>query len=367
MNEGLPITTPLPTGLVCDPAYRLHSTGDFHPEQPARMDAVLQGLHLAGLLNRCQLIAPRPATDAELLRVHSPAYLAQVQADVAAGRHELSSGDTAIGPESERIARLAAGGVLAAVEAVLAGQVANAFAVVRPPGHHASAERGMGFCIYNNVAVAARHLQVAHGLARVLILDWDVHHGNGTQDIFAADPSVLFCSSHQAPLYPGTGAASDRGVGDGEGFTVNIPLPAGTTGPELLAAWREQILPAADAFAPQFVLISAGFDSRREDPLGGFRLDDADFAALTRLAMELAERHAGGRLVSALEGGYDLPGLAAASAAHMGALTAAHQRVTTSGLPYQIGPKAPPWATPSSTTSSEPSSSAERTGTKPSP
>jgi acetoin utilization deacetylase AcuC-like enzyme len=357
----------LPTGLLCDPAYRLHDTGAFHPEKPARMDAVLQGLHLAGLLPFCRLIPPRPATDEELLRVHSPAYLAQVQADVESGRYELSTGDTAIGPESERIARLAAGGVLAAVEAVLAGQVANAFAVVRPPGHHASAERGMGFCIYNNIAVAARHLQAVHGLVRVLILDWDVHHGNGTQDIFAADPSVLFCSSHQAPFYPGTGDAADRGIGAGEGFTVNIPLPAGTTGPELLAAWHAQILPAADAFAPQFVLISAGFDSRREDPLGGFQLLDADFATLTRLAMDLAQRHAGGRLVSALEGGYDLPGLAAASAAHMGALTDAHQRSTTSGDPYQRGPKAPPWATPSSTTASEPSSSAERTGTRPSP
>ncbi|MFM8606316.1 MAG: histone deacetylase [Cyanobium sp.] len=315
-----PSRAPLPSGLVCDPAYRLHDTGAFHPERPARMDAVIQGLHLAGLLERCRLIAPRPASDAELLRVHTPAYLAQVQAEVAAGRHELSSGDTAIGPESERIARLAAGGVLAAVEAVLAGEVANAFAVVRPPGHHASADRGMGFCIFNNVAIAARHLQAAHGIGRVLILDWDVHHGNGTQDIFLDDPSVLFCSTHQAPLYPGTGAAGERGSGAGEGFTLNAPLPAGSDGAAVLAAWREQLLPAAEAFAPEFVLISAGFDSRAGDPLGGFRLEDADFAALTRLAMELADRHAGGRLVSALEGGYDLPGLAAAGAAHMGAL-----------------------------------------------
>jgi acetoin utilization deacetylase AcuC-like enzyme len=315
-----PSRSPLPTGLVCDPAYREHDTGAFHPERPARVDAVLQGLHLAGLLERVRLIAPRTATEAELLRVHTPAYLAQVQADIAAGRHELSSGDTAIGPDSERIARLAAGGVLAAVEAVLAGQVANAFAVVRPPGHHASADRGMGFCVYNNVAIAARHLQAACGIGRVAILDWDVHHGNGTQDIFADDPSVLFLSSHQAPLYPGSGARQERGRGAGEGFTINCPLPAGSGGPELLAAWREELLPAAEAFAPEFVLISAGFDSRAGDPLGDFRLEDSDFAELTRLAMDLAHRHAGGRLVSALEGGYDLPGLAAAGAAHMGAL-----------------------------------------------
>lgn len=284
------------------------------------MDAVLQGLHLAGLLNRCRLIAPRPASDEELLRVHTPAYLAQVQADLAAGRHELSTGDTAVGPESERIARLAAGGTLAAVEAVMAGQVANAFAVVRPPGHHASAERGMGFCLYNNVAVAARHLQAVHGLQRVLIADWDVHHGNGSEAIFLADPSVLFCSTHQAPHYPGTGSAAERGVGAGEGFTRNVPLPAGSGGADVLAAWQKQLLPAIETFAPQFVLISAGFDGRSGDPLGNFQLNDGDFAALTRLLLEVAERHASGRLVSVLEGGYDLPGLAAAAAAHMGAL-----------------------------------------------
>lgn len=284
------------------------------------MDAVLQGLHLAGLLNRCRLIAPRPASDEELLRVHTPAYLAQVQADLAAGRHELSTGDTAVGPESERIARLAAGGTLAAVEAVMAGQVANAFAVVRPPGHHASAERGMGFCLYNNVAVAARHLQAVHGLQRVLIADWDVHHGNGSEAIFLADPSVFFCSTHQAPHYPGTGSAAERGVGAGEGFTRNVPLPAGSGGADVLAAWQKQLLPAIETFAPQFVLISAGFDGRSGDPLGNFQLNDGDFAALTRLLLEVAERHASERLVSVLEGGYDLPGLAAAAAAHMGAL-----------------------------------------------
>jgi|688.fasta_scaffold00809_38 acetoin utilization deacetylase AcuC-like enzyme len=311
--------SPPPSGLVCDPAYREHDTGAFHPERPARVDAVVQGLHLAGLLDRVRLIAPRPATDAELLRVHTAVYLAQVRADISAGRHELSSGDTAIGPESERIARLAAGGVLAAVEAVLEGTVANAFAVVRPPGHHASADRGMGFCVYNNVAITARHLQACCGIERLAILDWDVHHGNGTQAIFEEDPSVLFLSSHQTPLYPGSGSRQERGRGAGEGFTINCPLPAGS-GAAVLAAWRETLLPAAEAFAPQFVLISAGFDGRVGDPLGGFRLEDADFAALTRLAMDLARRHAGGRLVSALEGGYDLPGLAAAAAAHMGAL-----------------------------------------------
>jgi acetoin utilization deacetylase AcuC-like enzyme len=213
--------------------------------------------------------------------------------------------------------------VLAAVEAVMAGEITNAFAAVRPPGHHASAEQGMGFCLYNHVAVAARHLQAAHGLQRVLIADWDVHHGNGTQAIFAADPTVLFCSTHQAPHYPGTGAREERGTGAGEGFSLHVPLPAGSDGAAVLAAWRQELLPAAEAFAPEFVLISAGFDGRAGDPLGDFRLQDGDFATLTRLLMAVAQRHAGGRLVSVLEGGYDLPGLAAAAAAHVGALQGA--------------------------------------------
>jgi acetoin utilization deacetylase AcuC-like enzyme len=281
---------------------------------------VVRGLAEAGLLEHCQVLPPRAATERELLRCHTPAYLQRVQEDVLLGREQLSTGDTAIGPHSERTARLAAGGVLAAVEAVMDSRVRNAFAVVRPPGHHAGPTRGMGFCIYNNVAVAARHLQAVHGLERVLIADWDVHHGNGTQDIFWQDPSVLFFSSHQAPLYPGTGSRRERGEGAGEGFTCNCPLPAGISGAELLAVWREELLPRAEAFAPDFVLVSAGFDSRVGDPLGDFRLQDEDFAALTQLLLDIAAEHARGRLVSCLEGGYDLAGLASASAAHVGCL-----------------------------------------------
>jgi acetoin utilization deacetylase AcuC-like enzyme len=313
-------TAPLPTALVCDPAYREHRTGTWHPERPARVDAVIQGLHRAGLLERCRALAPRAALDADLLRCHSRTYLARVRQDETAGRGELSTGDTAIGPGSERVARLAAGGLLVAADALMAGEVGNAFAVVRPPGHHATPERGMGFCIYNNVAVAARYLQAVHGLERLLIVDWDVHHGNGTQEIFWSDPSVLFFSTHQSPFYPGTGAVEERGGGAGAGFTLNRPFPAGTTGPEILAAWRETLLPAAAAFAPQAVLVSAGFDSRHGDPLGDFHLEDEDFAELTRLVMGIADRHAGGRLLSSLEGGYALEGLAAAAAAHVGAL-----------------------------------------------
>ncbi|WP_286192826.1 MULTISPECIES: histone deacetylase [unclassified Synechococcus] len=315
-----PLTPAADVGIVCSASYRDHITGPWHPECPARVDAVIQGLERAGLLARCRILPPRPATDAELLRCHTPGYLQRVKEDIQAGRDQLSTGDTAISPQSERTARLAAGGVLAAVEAVMEQRVRRAYAVVRPPGHHASAARGMGFCIYNNVAVAARHLQAVHGLEKILVVDWDVHHGNGTQDIFWSDPSVLFFSSHQSPLYPGSGTRQERGEGAGAGTTRNCPLPAGTSGPELVAAWREELLPLAEAFAPDFVLISAGFDSRAGDPLGDFLLQDGDFTALTQLLLTIAGDHAQGRLVSALEGGYDLKGLASASVAHVACL-----------------------------------------------
>ena len=245
-----------------------------------------------------------------------------VAADVAAGRSRLSTGDTPLSARSLEVARLAAGGVLAAVDAVFAGRVRNAFAVVRPPGHHATPDRGMGFCLFDNVALAARHAQAVHGARRVLIADWDVHHGNGTQDIFYADGTVLFFDTHQHPLYPGTGLGSERGRGRGEGLILNHPFPAGAGREQVVTAFRERLVPAAEAFAPDLVLVSAGFDSRIDDPLGGFRLTDDDFAALTTIMMEIAARHCGGRLVSTLEGGYNLAGLASAAAAHVRALMA---------------------------------------------
>ncbi len=309
-----------PTGLVFDDAYRQHRTGAGHPESPERVVAVRAGLEQAGLLERCLPITPRPASDADLLRCHTPAYLDTVRRDIASGASQLSTGDTPLSPRSEAIARLAAGGLLAALDLLQTGQVRNAFAVVRPPGHHATASCGMGFCIYNSVAIAARYAQAIHGIERVLIVDWDVHHGNGTQAIFEADPSVLVFSTHQRPLYPGTGAAGERGIGAGEGFTINCPFPAGAGGPDLLRVYREVLVPAAAAFAPQLVLVSAGFDSRRGDPLGGFRLSDADFGALTHCVCGIAARHAGGRVLSSLEGGYALAGLASAAAAHVQAL-----------------------------------------------
>ena len=294
--------------------------GRPHPECPERLDAVLRGLGEAGLLNRLARVDARAATEEELLLCHTREYLSTAKRDVESGRPYLSTGDTDITANSWEVAARAAGGVLNAVDAVVSGKARNAFCAVRPPGHHATPNRGMGFCLFNNVAIAARHAQRKHGLARVLIVDWDVHHGNGTQDIFYSDPSVFFFSTHQWPLYPGTGRADETGEGAGRGATMNRPFPAGSGRAEILGAVQGSLLPAAERFQPDLVLISAGFDSRAGDPLGRFTLTDRDFADLTRTAIEIADRYAGGRVVSVLEGGYNLEGLARASAAHVEAL-----------------------------------------------
>jgi acetoin utilization deacetylase AcuC-like enzyme len=220
------------------------------------------------------------------------------------------------------VAARAAGAGLNAVDAVAGGRVRNAFCLVRPPGHHANATRGMGFCLFNNVAIAARYAQRKHGVGRVLIVDWDVHHGNGTQDIFYEDSSVFFFSTHQWPLYPGTGRADETGAGEGAGTTMNFPFPEGSGRAEILGAVQKSLIPAMEAHRPELVVISAGFDSRVGDLLGRFTLTDDDFVDLTRAVMEIADRYAGGRIVSMLEGGYNLDGLASAAAAHVGALTA---------------------------------------------
>ena len=310
------------TGLVVSEAYTEHLTGQGHREQPGRVTAIVERLKADGLFGKSKEITPRPATDEDILRCHTPDYLRIVNEDVTEGLHRLSTGDTAISARSLEIARLAAGGLLAAVDEVLAGRVRNAFAVVRPPGHHATPTKGMGFCLFNNVAIAARYAQKKYGVGRVLIADWDVHHGNGTQDIFYEDGTVLFFDTHQHPLYPGTGGATEAGEGAGRGLTINCPFPAGSGHNEIVGAFRERLVPAAQAFRPDLVLVSAGFDSRIDDPLGGFTLTDDDFAELTGIVKEIAEKHCGGRLVSTLEGGYNLAGLASAAASHVRALMA---------------------------------------------
>ena len=308
------------TGLMSDPSFREHLAGREHPERPERYDAVMQNLAAAGMLDTITAIPSRQVTEDELLLCHTAEYLRTAQRDVASGRPYLSTGDTDITPNSWDIAMRAAGGVLHAVDAVMNGAVNNAFCAVRPPGHHATASRGMGFCLLNNVAIAARYAQRRHGIGKVMIVDWDVHHGNGTQEIFYQDPSVFFFSSHQWPLYPGTGRADETGEGKAEGTTMNFPLPAGSGRREVFRAVENSLLPAADRFRPELILISAGFDSRIGDLLGRFTLTDQDFADLTRLVMGAADRYAGGRVVSMLEGGYSLDGLASAATAHVQAL-----------------------------------------------
>ena len=304
------------TGLAADPVCKQHLTGPQHPEQPARFDAAvgaLRGLDLVA-------IPPRLAKHDELALCHSRQYIQLAEREILEGFHELSTGDTIVSPKSLDAALRSTGGALNAIDAIVEKRVLNAISIGRPPGHHATPTRGMGFCIFNTVAIAARYAQKKHGVGRVLIADWDVHHGNGTQDIFYTDGTVFFFSTHQSPWYPGTGARSERGEGAGEGMTLNCPFPAGAGRMEILGAFQEQLVAEADRVKPELVLISAGFDSRVGDPLGQFVLTDADFVDLTQVMREIADKHAGGRLLSVLEGGYSLTGLAAGGRAHVEAL-----------------------------------------------
>jgi acetoin utilization deacetylase AcuC-like enzyme len=306
--------------LVTDPRFLEHDTGPGHPERPARLDAVLAGLQSADLGQALVPTAPRPATREELARVHPDPYLDAVESFCAEGGGHLDA-DTAVSARSWEAAVLAAGSGPAAIEALDRGEADAAFLAVRPPGHHATTRRPMGFCLLNNVAVAAAAL--ADRGERVLVVDWDAHHGNGTQDAFYADGRVLYVSLHQSPLYPGTGRIDETGEGPGAGATVNFPLPPGATGDTYLAAVDEVIVPAAEAFRPTWVLLSAGFDGHRADPLTDLGLSAGDFA-------DLAERVGGlvpaGQRLAFLEGGYDLAALGASAAACVAALAGARYR-----------------------------------------
>jgi acetoin utilization deacetylase AcuC-like enzyme len=294
--------------------------GAGHPESPNRLRAILERLEQSGTVDRLTRIEPRRAEDEWITQVHTPRYIAALNRHApATGRVSLDP-DTAMSPGSLNAAYLAAGGVLAGVDAIMAQQVDHVFCAVRPPGHHAEASRAMGFCLFNNVAIAARYVQKQYGLTRVLIVDWDVHHGNGTQHSFEDDPSVLFFSTHQYPHYPGTGRASERGTGAGEGFTINVPMEAGEGDEAYRTVFHKVLVPAADHFHPEFVIISAGFDAHREDPLAQMGLTEEGYADLTGIVAGIARRHAGGRILSSLEGGYNLAALGASVDAHIKAL-----------------------------------------------
>lgn len=307
------------TLLISHPACLDHDTGPGHPERADRLRAIAQALDHEDFAMLRRADAPGLDRDA-ILRVHPPDYADAIKAATPAQDRVHLDPDTVMSPKSFAAIAHCIGGVTMAVDEVMRGTVNNAFVVVRPPGHHAGIATPMGFCFFNNAAIAVRHAQALHGAGHVAILDFDVHHGNGTQEIFWSDPSVLYASSHQMPLFPGTGGRDECGEHDN---IVNAPLFAGSGGEIFREAMEERLLPRIEAFCPDLIIISAGFDAHRLDPLGGLELVEADFAWVTKRLMEIAGRHAKGRIISILEGGYDLEGLARSAAAHVEALMGA--------------------------------------------
>ena len=289
-----------------------HLTGPGHPERPDRMRAVAAALEHETFQHLDRIEAPEGALES-IYRCHPEDHVRRIATTIPDDGMVRIDGDTVVSPRSFTAALHAVGGATAAVDAVISGEAVNAFVGARPPGHHAETATAMGFCLFNTAAIAARHAQAVHGVTRVAIVDWDVHHGNGTQEIFWADPSVMYCSTHQMPLYPGTGAKGETGAGN----IVNAPLSSGDGGDVFREALASRILPKLKAFEPDLVIVSAGFDAHHRDPLAGLNFTEADFGEATAALMDVTERHCGGRLVSLLEGGYDLEGLALSTAAHV--------------------------------------------------
>ena len=303
------------TAYLTHPDCLRHDMGSHHPERPARLTAIESALQAAGLLDTLHRLEVRPATRAQLLRAHDAAYLDEIERIAPQSGLAFLDPDTAMNPYSLSAALHAAGALTQAVDCVMQGFAANAFCAIRPPGHHALRHRAMGFCIFNNVAIGALHALEAHGLQRVAIVDFDVHHGNGTEDIFENDPRVMLCSSFQHPHYP------FRGADSGNAHIIPMPLAAGSGSREFRDAWRAQGLPALERFQPEMIFFSAGFDAHRDDPLAGLMLVEEDFAWITDQVMRIADRHAQGRVVSTLEGGYELGALGRSVVAHITALS----------------------------------------------
>lgn len=309
----------LPTGLVYHPDYLKHDSGENHPESARRLSSLMDHLEKKGLSSKLKSVQPYHAPVEWVETVHDPHYIKAVEKACRNGGGMLDP-DTHVGKESFQIALLAAGGVMAAVDAVMEKKIKNAFCAVRPPGHHAERDRAMGFCIFNNVAVGARYAQKKFGLKKILIVDWDVHHGNGTQNIFFGDPSVYYFSIHQFPHYPGTGSENEVGEGEGEGYTYNMPMFAGSGDLEYIEAFEHIFYPLASKFSPDFILISAGFDAHKQDPLATINLSEDGYRGMTEVIAKLASDHAEGRLVSVLEGGYSIKSLSASVERHVLAL-----------------------------------------------
>ncbi len=299
------------TGIVKDMRYMDHNMGDFHPESPKRIEAIYQMIE-KDISFPYLTIEPRAATEEEIQWVHTSSYVSKIKATSGKERVALDP-DTSTSARSYEVALLAVGGVLKAIELILQGKVQNGFAFIRPPGHHAEASRAMGFCLFNNVAVGAEYLLKKHNHKRILIMDWDLHHGNGTQNSFYNRNDVLYFSTHQYPHYPGTGHWSETGQGDGEGFTINVPLSPGKTDSDYLYIFEKLLSPIAEKFQPDFFLVSAGFDIYKGDPLGGMKITAEGFGALAHALMRLADKHCKDRILFALEGGYNLQGLSTGS------------------------------------------------------
>ncbi len=292
--NGASAKTGVGTGFVCDAIYLKHDTGAGHPERPERLTAILERLEQKGVLEHLVRLKPAAASPEWITTVHTPEYVERVRKRCQAGARYVDTPDAPTSRDSYEVALNAVGGVQAAVDAVMEGKVRNAFCAVRPPGHHALKDKSMGFCLFNNVAIAAKYIQKKHKLDKVLIVDWDVHHGNGTQATFYDDPTVFYFSTHQSPFYPGTGGAEEKGAGRGRGFTRNVPLAAGCGDAEYKQAFLEKLKPAAAAFKPDFVLVSAGFDAAKDDLLGRMKVTPEGFAELTRIVKGIADNTARG-------------------------------------------------------------------------
>ena len=309
------------TGFLYHPVFLKHQTGWAHPEKRQRLTALLKHLQATGLWDRLVHLDPEPASESDITRVHDPAYVESLRRSCEGGQLFKPDDTTVASPGTYEAARMAAGAVTRALGAVMAGEISNAFCAIRPPGHHAERDHAMGFCFFNNIAIGARYLRQHFGLGRIAIIDWDVHHGNGTQQAFYEDPSVFYFSILQFPLYPFTsGRACETGAGPGRGFNLNVPVAAGATDSDYRRIVHDDLRPAMARFKPEFILVSAGFDGHRRDPLGGLALTEAGFGEMTRAVMALAAEHAQGRLVSVLEGGYDLEALCRSCEAHLRAM-----------------------------------------------
>jgi acetoin utilization deacetylase AcuC-like enzyme len=307
-------------GFIYHSDFLKHDTGIGHPERPQRLEALIQHLLGTPLWSQLLHLSPEPAALEWVHAIHLEKYTSMIKSRCHVGEHILDEGDTHVSKDSYEVALLAAGSVLMAVDEVMTGKLDRAFCAVRPPGHHAGTSSVMGFCLFNNVAIGARYAQRKHNLKRVAIVDWDVHHGNGTQQIFYEDDTVFYVSLHQFPYYPGTGSTSERGAGPGEGFTLNCPMGAGSVDKDYVDAFQTHILPALHGFRPEILFISAGFDAHKDDPLAGIHLTEESFARMTNMLLDGTKESCEGRVVSVLEGGYNLQALARSATEHLNAM-----------------------------------------------